>query len=74
MKINPIVVMVLALVCSCGRIAFAADAESQKKLNVLCVCAHPDDAEMNCGGTLRKYHKMVSSAAIIFLTSSTSTP
>jgi len=34
--------------------AFAADAPA-KKLNVLAVCAHPDDVEYSVGGTLLRY-------------------
>ena len=26
-------------------------------MNILCICAHPDDIEVNCAGTLLKYHQ-----------------
>ena len=25
-------------------------------MNILAICAHPDDIEVNCAGTLLKYH------------------
>ena len=26
-------------------------------MNILAICAHPDDIEVNCAGTLLKYHQ-----------------
>ena len=26
-------------------------------MNILCICAHPDDMEVNCAGTLLKYRQ-----------------
>jgi len=48
--------------------ASAADSP-QKKMNILCVGAHPDDAELNCGGTLLRYHKMGHKIFIVLTTS-----
>ena len=46
-----------------------AVAQPEKRLNVLCVCAHPDDAELNCGGTLLRYYKAGHNVFIVLTTS-----
>ena len=69
MKIGNMVVAALAGVCLCAHVASAGEAAPRKKLNVLCVCAHPDDAELNCGGTLLKYRKMGHDIFIVLMTS-----
>ena len=43
--------------------------EPAKKLNVLAVCAHPDDPEILCGGTLLKYRKQGHNVFIVLTTS-----
>ena len=51
-------------------LGFAGAAEPPaKKMNILCVCAHPDDAEFGCGGTLLKYRKMGHNIFIVLTTS-----
>ena len=47
----------------------AGEGAEKGKLNILCVCAHPDDAELNCGGTLLKYHKQGHNIFIVLTTS-----
>ena len=47
----------------------AAEENHVKKLNILCVCAHPDDAEICCGGTLLKYRKQGHNIFIVLTTS-----
>lgn len=44
-------------------------AKPERKMNILCVCAHPDDAELNCGGTLLKYRKMGHDIFVVLTTS-----
>ena len=44
-------------------------AQVPKKMNILCVCAHPDDAEISCGGTLLKYAKQGHNIYIALTTS-----
>lgn len=43
--------------------------EPAKKLNILAVCAHPDDPEILCGGTLLKYRKQGHNIFIVLTTS-----
>jgi LmbE family N-acetylglucosaminyl deacetylase len=52
---------------------FAAQAGGQssipaKKLNVVCVGAHPDDPESGCGGVLARYSETGHRVTIIYLT------
>ncbi|GAC1424630.1 MAG: hypothetical protein NVS9B7_18120 [Flavisolibacter sp.] len=39
-----------------------------KKLNILCVGAHPGDPEFGCGGTLGKYSRMGHHVVILYIT------
>jgi LmbE family N-acetylglucosaminyl deacetylase len=39
-----------------------------RKLNVVCVGAHPDDPESGCGGTLARYAELGHAVTIIYLT------
>ena len=39
-----------------------------KKLNILCVGAHPGDPEFGCGGTLGKYSRMGHKVVILYVT------
>ena len=50
-------------------VSTAVAAQPDGKLNVLCVCAHPDDAEFECGGTLLRYSKAGHSVFIVLTTS-----
>ena len=58
-----------SIVCLCACILSCVAVAAQEKLNILCVCAHPDDAELNCGGTLLKYHKQGHNIFIVLTTS-----
>ncbi len=58
-----------SIVCLCAGILSCVAFAAQEKLNILCVCAHPDDAELNCGGTLLKYHKQGHNIFIVLTTS-----
>ena len=40
----------------------------EKKLNIVCVGAHPGDPEFGCGGTLTKYSEAGHTVTIIYLT------
>ncbi|MBR3222187.1 MAG: PIG-L family deacetylase [Kiritimatiellae bacterium] len=64
-----VVSCVLSLMVSWACIGALADDNNGRKLNVLCVCAHPDDAELLCGGTLLKYHKQGHNIFIVLTTS-----
>ena len=46
-----------------------ADLQPGRKLNILAVSAHPDDVELNVGGTLLKYKKAGHDIFIAFTTS-----
>lgn len=39
-----------------------------KKLNIVCVGAHPDDPESGCGGTLAKYANAGHTVTVVYLT------
>jgi len=45
-----------------------AESHAQKKLNVLCVGAHPGDPEFGCGGTMAKYASAGHSVTFLYLT------
>src|SRR5258707_13441430 len=47
---------------------FSLHHAEEKKLNILCVGAHPGDPEFGCGGTLAKYSKAGHTITIIYLT------
>lgn len=55
-------------VCLLSLCVFAAE-KPEKKLNILCVAAHPDDVELNVGGTLLKYKKAGHDIFIAYTTS-----
>ena len=59
----------LAALAAIGMAGTVWAAEPAKKMNILCVCAHPDDAELNCGGTLLKYRKQGHDIYIVLTTS-----
>jgi LmbE family N-acetylglucosaminyl deacetylase len=40
----------------------------EKKLNIVCIGAHPGDPEFGCGGTLAKYSDAGHNVSIIYLT------
>src|SRR5690348_2314639 len=40
----------------------------QKKLNILCVGAHPGDPEFGCGGTMAKYSDAGNNVIFLYLT------
>src|SRR5947209_17793002 len=44
------------------------DHSTEKKLNVVCIGAHPGDPEFGCGGTLVKYSDAGHKVSIIYLT------
>jgi LmbE family N-acetylglucosaminyl deacetylase len=46
----------------------ADDHSTEKKLNVVCIGAHPGDPEFGCGGTLAKYSDAGHQVSIIYLT------
>ena len=58
-----VVVAVLAAYCC------LADPQPEKKMNILAFAAHPDDVELNVGGTLLKYKKAGHNIFIAFATS-----
>jgi len=45
-----------------------ASSMADKKLNILCVGAHPGDPEFGCGGTLAKYSDAGHAVTIVYLT------
>jgi len=47
---------------------FALNKIDDKKLNIVCVGAHPGDPEFGCGGTLAKYSEAGHLITIIYLT------
>ena len=67
MKINKIIatMAIAGLAAYCG----LADAQPAEKLNILAFAAHPDDVELNVGGTLLKYKKAGHNIFIAFATS-----
>jgi len=46
----------------------SSQKKAQKKLNVLCVGAHPGDPEFGCGGTMAKYSKAGNAVTFLYLT------
>lgn len=58
-----------AVMVAVGVQSMLAGETTDRRLNVLCVCAHPDDAELNCGGTLLKYCKQGHNIFIVLTTS-----
>ena len=60
---------VFCLAAGTGLTAVAAGEKPTKKMNILCVCGHPDDAEISCGGTLLKYRKQGHNVFIVLTTS-----
>src|SRR5437764_149772 len=46
----------------------AVNHSTEKKLNVVCIGAHPGDPEFGCGGTLAKYSDAGHKVSIIYLT------
>jgi LmbE family N-acetylglucosaminyl deacetylase len=54
----------MATVPAVGTVSSPAD----KKLNILCVGAHPGDPEFGCGGTLAKYSDAGHAVTIVYLT------
>ena len=73
MKLANMAALVAALTGFC--VGFAAERDvggnpdGAKRLNILCVAAHPDDVELNVGGTLLKYRKQGHNIFIAFATS-----
>ena len=61
--------LLAALALAAGAATVSAAEPSARPMNILCVCAHPDDAELNCGGTLLKYRKMGCRIFIVLTTS-----
>src|SRR5665647_354930 len=45
-----------------------ASAPEEKKLNILCIGAHPGDPEFGCGGTMAKYRDVGHSVTFLYLT------
>jgi LmbE family N-acetylglucosaminyl deacetylase len=43
-------------------------ASGEKKLNILCIGAHPGDPEFGCGGTMAKYSNAGHSVTFLYLT------
>src|SRR3954463_7688655 len=46
----------------------AAKKVPERKLNILCVGAHPGDPEFGCGGTMAKYSKAGNDVTFLYLT------
>jgi LmbE family N-acetylglucosaminyl deacetylase len=46
----------------------SAEMPPQKKLNILCVGAHPGDPEFGCGGTMAKYSDAGNDVTFLYLT------
>src|SRR6476659_7236990 len=44
------------------------ETTSQKKLNIVCVGAHPGDPEFGCGGTMAKYSDTGNAVTFLYLT------
>jgi len=44
------------------------ETTSQKKLNIVCVGAHPGDPEFGCGGTMAKYSDAGNNLTFVYLT------
>src|SRR6185312_6354113 len=42
--------------------------ESDKKLNIVCLGAHPGDPEFGCGGTMAKYSEAGHKVTFLYLT------
>ena len=64
------IAMMMALACAGAWAAGTKGSDPAfKPMNILCVCAHPDDAEFGCGGTLLKYHKQGHKIFIVLTTS-----
>ena len=70
--IKTLAAAVCAVACAVS-LSAAADApdtaRANGKLNILCVSAHPDDVELNVGGTHLKYKKAGHSNFNAFTTS-----
>jgi LmbE family N-acetylglucosaminyl deacetylase len=49
-------------------LALNTENSSQKKLNILCVGAHPGDPEFGCGGTMAKYSDAGNNVTFLYLT------
>ena len=50
------------------RAAFAVPSGPGKKLNIVCVGAHPGDPEFGCGGTLARFSEAGHALTLIYLT------
>ena len=44
------------------------EAKELQRLKIVCVGAHPDDAESGCGGTLARYSALGHTVTLIYLT------
>lgn len=69
MKLKLYLILLVALSAIAAFAAAMPIDRPANKMNILCVCAHPDDAELNCGGTLLKYRKSGHKICIVLTTS-----
>lgn len=51
-----------------GALAQTPADKTQRRLNIVAVGAHPDDAESGCGGTLRKFSAAGHAVTVLYLT------